>query len=401
MESEKTSYIKGRHYLQPAQRLRSRRGYFVKAARNYEVILGYASVQKWLGHLNRKTGSQHTRHGYLGILYRFQEFAGKNPDELVKLRKRERGNLVQGYSDRLLNAGRRSQAQHVLVALKSFFKANGVEVTVERVTTIPTMRQYEVIPTREQVYRMADYAASTRNKAIILCLFQSGLRAGTLGNLDYGHVREQLEAGRVPIRLHVVPNIDKKSSLVDYYTFFGVEAADALRAYIAERRERGEDLKDDSPLFVDRASGIQGARMTYSSIFLAVKRTIRRAGLPAEKIWPHCLRKTFRKVLNASDFDEDTKEALMGHRLPGSRGSYFDVHDVDEIAEKYLRCNWSRGPPAQAKLEQVTSEYNRRIEGLEREQEVILRLITEWKDKTASPRAVAFRKAVEGLELKP
>jgi len=41
-------------------------------------------------------------------------------------------------------------------------------------------------------------------------------------------------------------------------------------------------------------------------------------------------------VLNAtSDLDEDTKEALMGHSLPGSRGNYFDLHDIDEIAGKY------------------------------------------------------------------
>jgi hypothetical protein len=40
--------------------------------------------------------------------------------------------------------------------------------------------------------------------------------------------------------------------------------------------------------------------------------------------------------------DEDTKEALMGHRLPGSRGNYFDYHDIDEVREKYLRIDWSR-----------------------------------------------------------
>lgn len=57
-------------------------------------------------------------------------------------------------------------------------------------------------------------------------------------------------------------------------------------------------------------------------------------------IWPHCLRKAFRKVLNNSDVDKDTKDALMGHKLPGSRGNYFDSHDVDEIAKKYMRYNF-------------------------------------------------------------
>jgi hypothetical protein len=54
-------------------------------------------------------------------------------------------------------------------------------------------------------------------------------------------------------------------------------------------------------------------------------------------MWSRLLRKSFRKVLNQSDIDEDTKEAIMGHKLPGSRGNYFDSHDHDEIAGKYMR----------------------------------------------------------------
>jgi len=64
------------------------------------------------------------------------------------------------------------------------------------------------------------------------------------------------------------------------------------------------------------------------------------------------LRKTFRKILDASDIDEDTKEALMGHTLPGSRGSYFDMQDIDEIAAKYLKANFSSRLDVRAELEQ-------------------------------------------------
>jgi hypothetical protein len=36
----------------------------------------------------------------------------------------------------------------------------------------------------------------------------------------------------------------------------------------------------------------------------------------------------------------------MGHKLPGSRGNYFDSHDHDEIASKYMRCQFDRREPA-------------------------------------------------------
>jgi len=66
---------------------------------------------------------------------------------------------------------------------------------------------------------------------------------------------------------------------------------------------------------------------------MMVKAAARAIGLDPRSVWTHTLRKSFRKVLNATpDLDEDTKEALMGHSLPGSRGNYFDVHDIDEIA---------------------------------------------------------------------
>ena len=32
----------------------------------------------------------------------------------------------------------------------------------------------------------------------------------------------------------------------------------------------------------------------------------------------------------------------MGHKLPGARNNYFDLHDVDEIEKKYGSCNFSR-----------------------------------------------------------
>ena len=68
---------------------------------------------------------------------------------------------------------------------------------------------------------------------------------------------------------------------------------------------------------------------------------------------PRC-NKAFRKVLNNSDIDDDTREALMGHKLPGSRGSYFDSHDADEIAKKYARCDFSR--PGTILLEDAKKE---------------------------------------------
>ncbi len=51
----------------------------------------------------------------------------------------------------------------------------------------------EYIPTKGEVYRMADAAGSPRNKAVTLVLWSSGLRVNTLCALNYGDVAEELE----------------------------------------------------------------------------------------------------------------------------------------------------------------------------------------------------------------
>ena len=48
-------------------------------------------------------------------------------------------------------------------------------------------------------------------------------------------------------------------------------------------------------------------------------------------------------MLNATpELDEDTREAVMGHRLPGSRENYFDRHDLPEVIEKMRNCDFNR-----------------------------------------------------------
>jgi hypothetical protein len=69
-----------------------------------------------------------------------------------------------------------------------------------------------------------------------------------------------------------------------------------------------------------------------------------RAGMNGEKIWAYVLRKAFAKVLRTSpSMDDETKEALMGHKLRGSQGNYFDYHDVILVAKLYNECDWGSG----------------------------------------------------------
>jgi len=316
-------------------------GYFIKAGKSYDYLLEYSSVKEWVAGYSANT----TKH-YLQALEKFCKWTNSKPDDLLKLDSKEAKEKVLRFAKEYAGDGKHGKAVSIFNGLKSFFGYHNKQLNFNRyrrqfIKNIRKKVDYELIPDNELVYRMVDVCRRPIDRAVILFLFQSGIRINALHRLNYGHVREQLERNRVPIRLKITSNIDTKLrgvGLSYYYSFIGKEAVDALTTYIEELKSEGVRLRDEDPLFRSK----YGKRLAMQSIYRIVKVASERLEIGKKKIWPHLLRKSFRKVLNRSDLDEDTREALMGHKLPGSRANYFDFHDINEIEQKYLSCNFSR-----------------------------------------------------------
>jgi integrase len=341
-------------------RKRSKRGYFVSTRPEYKLLLKDESVERWILNLKKKAGWRTTIPSFLRTLHKFTEYSGKSPNELIaiassakKLDQQEGlasatpviAKLVQGFIDELLSSGKRERARHVKTCLASFFRANGISLGLHSIPRVP--KKEEVIPSKEQIYAMTDYASSLRDRAIILCMFQSGLGITALRNLNYGHVKEHLERNRIPIRIRITSRINKKALQRPFYTFLGVEACNFIRAYINERRrktqkmrEKGSKVKkltESSPLFASEGKNVPfGDRMAISSIWRVVKDSAERAGLEKEKIQPNSLTKVFEAELNRSHIDKETKKYLMGSPIPGIK------YNVNNVEQKYLTCNFSR-----------------------------------------------------------
>ena len=341
-------------------RKRSDRGYFVSAPKVFEPMLKDDSVQKWLSKLKGKAGWRSTMPGFLRSLYKFSEYCGKSPSELVTLalgeqKAEEPEELVpasleareaaQKFVNEMVNSGKRESARYARACLASFFRANGVSLHLDPISKFT--KKIEVIPTKEQVYVMADYTRSLRDRAIILCMYQSGLGVTPLRNLNYRHIKEQIEKNKIPIRVHITSEIAGKTLSVTYYTFFGAEAREALNVYLNERkrrikrmREQGKKVKGltpSSPLFASEGRNVPfGGRMAISSIWRIIKNSADKAGLKKESIWPNRLIKAFKAELDRSPIDRDTKQFLMGHPIPCVK------YDVNEVEQKYLMCDLSR-----------------------------------------------------------
>jgi len=345
-------------------------GLFASGPKCYEGLLADPLVSDWISVYR----SENTRDDYLRSLNVVCVRSKLSPRQLLDLNPDEARGVVMSVVKEYLKDDKLVAASKIQVASKSFFEYHDRPIKFRRVDVVKRVRKkiaYEIIASRDQIYRMADVVKKhgllrLRSRAIILCLYQSGVRVNCLLNWRVGMVRDQLYPEiRIPVRLKITNQVDTKLAgygLSHYYTFLQAEAAQALRDYLDFRIGQQGDLRDDDYIFKPTICRVQRDRMNRIRVLGLVKNLAKRIGLDPRCVWTHTIRKSFRKVLNASPIDEDTKEALMGHRLPGSRDNYFDSHDLDEIAKKYMTADFSaskRTEDLQKDLEASKAEIER------------------------------------------
>ncbi len=315
------------------------------------------SVDRLLRHYKRKVGSEHTKANACQTVKALSEFADMKPDELVKLIPREASILVQGFVDSLAQKGLSIRYVNVCLAyLKTFFRVNGFKgnnaLDVERHYQPSWYRKREdYIPTSEEIYKMVYASGSTRNKALILALYTSGLRNSTLRALLYKDVKNELERGfdilKVPVyaEMKEVVNGACKGD-IPYYSFFSKETVEAFREYHARRREIFGELNDNEPLFAATSKNLEHELRRKTPVMKKtleqlVKRAARNAGVKKWKaVSPHCLRKAFESALRNNGLNIKDQEFLMGHILPGSQDAYYDKTKIDDLRKKYAKVEF-------------------------------------------------------------
>jgi integrase len=232
---------------------------------------------------------------------------------------------------------------NLVKAVKALFKTNGLRLELPY-----KLHRYVVsrdrAPTPEELARLIDLA-DIRGKAIVAMLALAGFRLGTLCQLRYRHVDEDLERGISPLHIHVEANITK-GKYHDYDTFMGKEAADYLKAYLEARKVGGlpnkippEDIQDESPLIRDEHCSVVKP-LTQSQVYNILHRLMAQAGLLGSKVGrrymmrPHSMRKFFRTQLAALGMQTDYIEYMMGHTIS-------TYHDIQMKGIEFLRGAYS------------------------------------------------------------
>jgi len=363
-------------------------------AKYEEWIEQHEEVKAWL--MDRPSN---TKRIFVRELKTFCDELAISPEEWRSLDKFKARDLAWKYiSTKTVSSP--SVAMTTMATLKSFFRnKNGEALPFDSARggkhyfhMTSKKAALEHIPNKTETYQIIDMASSLRDKAIMLFLFQTGVRVNVIQHLTLKDVEDQLD--KDTIALKVTGELDHKLRSRDipfYYTFLNGEGVATLRRYVAlAHKER----RLDAPLFLTsehKASvnnpSVGHKPLTQAYILRTVKRCVRKCGLNPSTIWTHSLRKAFRKIVRQADIDDDDKEMMMGHVLKGSRQAYFDNKDLEVILAAYQKCNFSREIPKsevtklrqqleseqsksagyEARLNNLEARYERLVKDLEKE----------------------------------
>jgi len=346
------------------ERKRDKWGRFAPSTRNYVNLLKSNAVR-----IFAETLAPSTRHRDLHTLKWFLEFNNVGVEEFLELPEKEIKRMIKRAILVKRREGKTAQARTIFYCVTRFLEVNGREVHFNRtekkalLKQIPKKVAIEYIPTREDIYRMVDSFPRKnerqwlRGRAMILCLWQSGVRVSCLVSWTWGMFKDKLyPEPKIPVPIKVVAKRpegvwdvaeDSKLSAYNvgyYYTFLHKEAAYALKEYLDARIRDGWKPKDSDPIWVTEGFGEHnvGKPIKEWSVREVVKDAAKQIGIDPKTIWTHCFRKAFRKTLYQSGVDLDIAEAMMGHKLPASRGNYFDYHDLNFLKEEYMKGFWER-----------------------------------------------------------
>ena len=329
----------------------------------------------------------HTKHGedkgfgdYLDSIF----------EELKKPRREQRRVaeiVLVGFIDFLKQIGRSNNTiRGYFAAVQNFLKYKQITVSASFIGNLPPPTEKPINHKHEweieQIKSFIDSAPTFRDKAIITCLFQSGLGVNELSQLSYSNIEDEYEKGVTPICLKLV----RQKAGVEFKTFIGRDAVKYLRLYLETRKH----LTSDSPLFTKWGSAKRITPAAIQQRFSEIAKDLpfikKKDLLGFNPCRPHSLRAAFKSKLT-NKISDDLIEFWMGHALGGVKDAYLnmptkDLRDLYMDAEKHLALEkTSRDEISELEKKKlaISTEIEQKIKGLETTVSVLQQTIGEQK----------------------
>jgi len=304
-------------------------------------------VEEYLRVLANERGSSvHTLRAYQRELEGFAAWAAEKFGPERRADKIEHTD-IRAYLGVLYERGlSKASAARALAAIRSWFKwlarAGYIEQNAASLVSTPRLpRHLPRVPSIEQMNRVVDSADEdaagwpARDRAILEMLYGCGIRNAELTGLNLDDIHWANEAVLV-----------RGKGQKQRYVPLGDAAAQALRAYLAERSARlsaaSAGRSNQTPaVFINlRLRGIgkaAQARLTTRSVGRIVKRIAVSHGLSSE-VHPHTLRHAFGTHLLEEGADLRAIQELLGHERLSTTQRYTQL-TAAQLTQVYDRTH--------------------------------------------------------------
>lgn len=288
----------------------------------------------------KKSDSKRTYKMYARHLKLWTEFSHLTPDETVeKWRKETKEDYEEALNHwdmwlddfvawlRKTYGWEKSTASYAHAAVKCLIKYN----CRLRLTIGTTDRG---IPKRippislSDLIRM-DEVASPQQRWILRGLKDSGMSREDFAELTYAEIKEDFEKGYQYVHMNVI----RRKESVQYETWLGPNAVRSLKAYLNIRKERGEVIKNDTPLAVNEKTPHDKCKA--NSITQIIQRLGECVGV---KTSPHKIRKLFESSPMTPIANPILVKYWMGHKIATNVESRYAIPNVDKQMELYEKA---------------------------------------------------------------
>lgn len=262
--------------------------------------------------------SEQTRSQYKYCLDRFVKFYKlRDAESLLKIDQKQLQIMIEDYVMYLKKQISPNSFKAPLSAIQAFLIINDISLNwkkIRKLVPAEVKKSGERGYSTEEVRQILAAATDKRSKAIIHFLAASGVRIGALEGLKVRHL-VNLENGCKAALIY-------EGSIEEYWTFLTPEASKALDAYLEQRKNDGEYMDGESPVFRTKYQvGISKAKpLKLQSIKGILERIIERAGINTQKSKryevqrAHGFRKRFNTILKLNrEINPNIIEKLMGH----------------------------------------------------------------------------------------
>lgn len=354
--------------------------------------------------------SEATKKEYLKSLHRFMNFYHlKDFDGILRIQSSKLQIMVEDYVMHLKKSVSPNTIPTRFYPIQTFLETNDIDLKWKKIRRLfPALlkKSGNKAWTTKEIQLMLERALDLRSKALIHFLASTGCRVGALPELRLKHLAETPMGCKSVL---VYPD-----STEEYYTFLTPEASEALDAYFNKRRNDGEHLIPDSPVFrsnyrigIEKVTPITDRAITQVMQRVIVKANLRKnkAGKRYDTQVNHGFRKRFNTILKLNkQVNDNIIEKMMGHKR-GLDGVYF-IPTREECFEEYLKgisdltiSDSERLRQKNLKLEEEKSELENKqieIENLKQNDVLNADAITNLSD-----RMMTLSKELEELKRRP